>query len=312
MSMHPLRETTRLARWRRASQAFALLAWVSMSACDAAPEPAPDVFDMAAGPEASDMTPDTASDVQDMPPEQCVPMFGRPVAATGLGADVCAPTCGCAGSRVEATQWTPERLAALSSWTELDPPEVPEADPYALDPSPVPMPDAVCAVEIVDAGARTYRVRTFATQAAALEARARITHTGACGLCSSLENLKIYASTPDLTEPVRACGLTATFQGQEEGLECILELGFEPACAAIWLYNAQHTRAECAAVCIRALGDPYHTEDGALNACLQCDEDISGPVFKAVAGRTRRNSGLASALCRPCDDASVIAHDYEP
>ena len=41
---------------------------------------------------------------------------------------------------------------------------------------------------------------------------------------------------------------------------------------------------------------PYNQEDGTLNPCLQCDEDVFGPVFKALAGRTRRKSGLAAAI----------------
>ena len=92
---------------------------------------------------------------------------------------------------------------------------------------------------------------------------------------------------------------------------CLLELGFTPACASIWAYNVEHTRAECQEICIELLSEPYHADDGSLNACLQCDEDRSGPVFKALAGRTRRNSGLASALCRPCETVWRIGHDYE-
>ena len=34
--------------------------------------------------------------------------------------------------------------------------------------------------------------------------------------------------------------------------------------------------------------------NGHLNKCLQCDEDISGPIFKYESGRTRRNSGIIS------------------
>ena len=55
--------------------------------------------------------------------------------------------------------------------------------------------------------------------------------------------------------------------------------------------------------------DPHHNPDGSLNDCIQCDEDQSGAVFKAIAGRTRRNSGLASALCRPCDSVYQVSHD---
>lgn len=44
--------------------------------------------------------------------------------------------------------------------------------------------------------------------------------------------------------------------------------------------------------------------------CIQCDEDRSGPVFKIVAGRTRRNSGLPNAICRPCSEVQPLVHDY--
>ncbi len=53
-------------------------------------------------------------------------------------------------------------------------------------------------------------------------------------------------------------------------------------------------------------------QDGALNDCLQCDEDHSGPVFKATAGRTRRNSGIRSSIPRPDDEIAPVVHDYVP
>jgi hypothetical protein len=43
---------------------------------------------------------------------------------------------------------------------------------------------------------------------------------------------------------------------------------------------------------------PYNLPDGTLNPCLQCDRDESGEVFKAVAGRTRRDTGVPNAICR--------------
>ena len=52
------------------------------------------------------------------------------------------------------------------------------------------------------------------------------------------------------------------------------------------------------------------TKSCSLNKCLQCDEDKSGPVFKSVAGRARRNSGLTSAINRNVDVFAYINHDY--
>ncbi|MCU1282383.1 MAG: hypothetical protein JWM53_5929, partial [bacterium] len=56
--------------------------------------------------------------------------------------------------------------------------------------------------------------------------------------------------------------------------------------------------------------DLCNQPDGTLNACLQGDEDQSGPVFEAVAGRTRRNSGLPNATCRPCSEVQPLVPAY--
>ena len=47
-----------------------------------------------------------------------------------------------------------------------------------------------------------------------------------------------------------------------------------------------------------------------LNDCLQCDEDNSGPNFKFFSGRTRRNSGIPSAIERPPEDIFNLTHCY--
>jgi hypothetical protein len=85
---------------------------------------------------------------------------------------------------------------------------------------------------------------------------------------------------------------------------------FDEPCAQVWYYNTLHTRRVCLSVCLRDLDRPYHLPDGGLNPCLACDETESGPVFKAVAGRTRRSSGLPNAMCRPCAEVRPLVHDY--
>ncbi|GBG30903.1 Hypothetical Protein FCC1311_071242 [Hondaea fermentalgiana] len=52
----------------------------------------------------------------------------------------------------------------------------------------------------------------------------------------------------------------------------------------------------------------YENGEYRLNSCLQCDECRSGPIFQKVAGRTRRDSGIASQIARP--DSVEIDHDY--
>ena len=115
----------------------------------------------------------------------------------------------------------------------------------------------------------------------------------------------------DLGAPVRACGLApADPDGGNADLSCLLGLGFDLPCAQIWAFNTTNTKNACLAICIANLTAPYNAPDGALNPCLQCDEDQSGPVFKAVAGRTRRNSGLPNAICRPCSEVQPLVHAY--
>lgn len=232
-------------------------------------------------------------------------LFGRPTADTGLTEAQCGPsTCDCNG-------WTPPTLGdtQFAAWRALTlEPAFDEltSDPYEETPTPVPA-DAVCGIRV---SGSTYALTTYATADEAVAAEATITHRGICGVCSTLDDLAVYAGTNDLTKPVRQCGLDHLFGSAEEHLACLEALGFTRPCAWIWYYNTKHTRTACADECFAAIDDPYHLEDGALNPCLRCDERESGPVFKAVAGRTRRNSGLATALCRPCDSVTPLDHAY--
>lgn len=238
----------------------------------------------------------------------CEALFGRPNARTGLDDVQCQPTCGCDAVPFVARDWDDASLAALRAYILAPAADALTSDPYAGAP-PVPRPEGeVCAVVVDDLATHTYHVATFATADAARTAGAYVTHADACGACSTLADLAVYAGTPDLTAPVRDCGLRAP--AFDANVTCLEALGFTHACAQIWAYNTAHTRDVCGGVCLRLLSAPYHRPDGTLNDCLACDEEQSGPVFKAVAGRTRRNSGVASALCRPCSEVPRIEHAY--
>ncbi len=238
---------------------------------------------------------------------ECTALYGRPNDNTGLSAEQCGPTCPCLGGW-QAPEYTEADIEALEAFTLESAPELLTDDPYAT-PEDFPLDESsVCAVLT---GGTSYSLQTYADDASAEAAGAKVTHDGACGLCSPLQDLAVYMRNPDLTEPVRACGLLGISEGEEAQRECLGELGFTDPCAQIWSYNTTHTRTMCLMVCLDLLDEPYHEADGSLNACLQCDEDISGPVFKAVAGRTRRNTGLASALCRPCDEVRQVVHRYD-
>lgn len=174
----------------------------------------------------------------------------------------------------------------------------------------------VCAVGFVDPDRVDYRLRTFPDRESALAEGYVITHRDHCGTCSSLRNLAVYLAQPDLTSPVRTCARRWTAGGVKA---CLMEeIGFEEPCAETWTRNVLHTRRHCLGPCIghyglwnvltNDIGAPNTDEHGDLNPCLACDEDTSGPGFQYAAGRTRRNSGLPSAITRPAAEIHPVDH----
>ncbi len=235
-------------------------------------------------------------------------MFGVPNARTGLGDDRCGPSCACDDTSWAAPVYSAADVAALRAWELVDPPALLTADPYA-SPAPPVAAGVYCAV-VRDASPGRYRLTTFASRADAETAGTVPTHAGPCGLCSTLVDLAVYIERPDLTEPVRACGLAFPSGPAADHIQCLRDLGFTEPCAQIWYFNTVHTRDQCLGPCLLALEASYHLPDGTLNECLQCDEVQSGPVFKAIAGRTRRNTGVPSAMCRPCSEVEQLVHRY--
>jgi hypothetical protein len=249
-------------------------------------------------------------------------LFGRPNAATGLSDTQCQPQCACQGAAWQAPDYTSADADALDAWklvtpfpeltsNPYDPPDAAPAPAACVDPNAEA--DVVCAVVPVAtdaAGAHDYQLQTYASSDEAKSHGAIPTHFGACGLCSPLVDLGVYMRYPDLTAPVRACGLEFLSGPMDKHIQCLQALGFDLPCAQIWYYNTINTAAACSVPCFGPNTATYNLPDGSLNPCLQCDEDKSGPVFKAVAGRTRRNTGIASAMCRPCGEVRPLVHAY--
>ncbi len=241
----------------------------------------------------------------------CPGLFGRPNEHTGVNADQCGPTCTCDGKEFAPPVYSEAFVQSLTDDWQLATPGTPlSSDPYTVAaPAPAPAGTVCGILPQGSAKPRQYAVVTYASEAEATAAGAKITHAGRCGLCSTLQNLAVYLRKGDLTGPVRSCGLQSGTD-QEADVQCLMKLGFDRPCAQIWGYNTAHTRSRCLDICIEQLDAPYNLPDGGLNPCIQCDEDSSGAVFKAVAGRTRRNSGLADEICRPCAQVYPLVQAY--
>ena len=206
------------------------------------------------------------------------------------------------------------RLHRFETSTVLNP-IVGDGDPYAYfsahPQALIPAPKGtVCAIKFVDADKTRYRIGTYPSASAAQATGAYVTHGGACGTCSTLQDLAVYLRRRDLTTPVRRCGVLGAVKPL--AVSCLKALGFTDACAETWYYNTRHTAQMCGLVCLASWvkGDASNKADGSLNDCLACDEAQSGPVFKEASGRTRRNSGIVSSIGRSREEIYPLVHDY--
>lgn len=239
------------------------------------------------------------------------PMFGTPIPQTGLDDAQCRPLCTFCGDAGYADPlFDDARVAALRAWTDTRPSEALSGDPFKAPPPPENEGE-MCGVVIEDANAKTYHAQTFESLDALEAAGAKLTHTGACGVCSTLSDLAVYALEKDIGRPVQKCSVDTFGRPVADLTACIVDrLGMTKPCAEIWAYNSRNTQQKCLDVCFTQLDAPYHQRNGALNTCIACEQRLSGPTMKAVAGRTRRNTGIASTVCVPCGEVTAIAHDY--
>lgn len=174
----------------------------------------------------------------------------------------------------------------------------------------------VCGVQFTDETLVDYRLATFSNHDELIANGFELTHYQACGACSTLQDLAVYGEL-DLTVMAKVCSKRATLA---EKKSCMQQIGFSDACAESWAFNAQKTAQSCALVCVREYGLmalltgtedlPPVNEQGELNACLLCDEMMSGPGFQYSAGRTRRNSGIISEIDRPDEEVYEVPHRY--
>jgi hypothetical protein len=208
-----------------------------------------------------------------------------------------------------------EMIQAFRNKTILNPVKQ-EGDPYLAGNARVTEPPgdhtiktAVCGIRYVDAGKKQYRIMTFRDENEAARSGYAVTHRGHCGTCSTLKDLAVYLQRRDLTYAVRACSFKITTGSI---LSCLEGIGFTRPCALTWYYNIRNTRRYCLGTCLLSWmrREPLNRADGSLNECLQCDEDMSGPIFQYYAGRTRRNSGIRSEIKRGREERYPLVHDY--
>ncbi len=254
---------------------------------------------------------DEVPDVDDVSNEPCMHLFGNPTEKTGLTTEQCKPFFNCEGVAFTSPIYTQEEIQWMESRVYLNPPEEMMSNPYDHPENFPNQPEKFCGIKFKTDQKLEYSLYTYDSMTALTQDGAQVTHSGACGHCSSLQSLAVYIKEGDLAGPVRSCTSAGIIQSEEKTMECLMKIGFDRLCAKVWYYNTKNTTSACILKCLDDFTSVYHEPDGSLNDCIQCDEDESGPVFKATSGRTRRNSGLPTALCRPCNTVSRITHYYQ-
>jgi len=158
-----------------------------------------------------------------------------------------------------------------------------------------------------------YVMASYPSREHALADGATVTHVGACGACSTTQDLAVYLSVPDLVNASKYC-IKKSLLNQKETMKCFQGLGFSESCARIWIANGENTAQRCAIPCTAMELQNYNNNGAApecsLNSCLACNAESSGSVFDKFAGRTRRRSGVLSTIARSCEESIIIDHGY--
>lgn len=96
-----------------------------------------------------------------------------------------------------------------------------------------------------------YRIKTYPSREAAESAGGFVTHVGNCGVCSTLQDLAVYANVDFIgpTSPGNFCKRQAA-TSFETGLNCYLGLGLTQDCAKIWADTSWNTAKNCFGSCV--------------------------------------------------------------
>lgn len=96
-----------------------------------------------------------------------------------------------------------------------------------------------------------YKIKTYPSQKDAELAGGFVTHIGHCGVCSSLQDLAVYANVDfmGVTSPGNFCRQQAALS-LENGLACYRGLGMTQDCSKIWADTSWNTASNCFNSCI--------------------------------------------------------------
>lgn len=183
---------------------------------------------------------------------------------------------------------------------------------------------AVCGIRYIYSNNNTetgtcpgsYTLKTYkSVETAYLDEVSVITHIGACGVCSTTQDLTALIRIPDMVTASKMCIKKGGIARESNSYACFRNMGFSTPCAFLWHEYTRATMRDCFNECVladlgkKAYNDP---DDCKLNKCLQCQRDKTEAIFERVAGRTHARSGIMSSVVMPCDRIPLMEHDACP
>jgi len=161
---------------------------------------------------------------------------------------------------------------------------------------------------------RRYTIQNFAGANDAMGSNAHIVHEGACGVCSTAQDIGARMKTYGTLEAETIkCAVSYTFSKYFPALvSCFSALGFTESCSTLWAHFAATNGRKCALQCIA--GKSGVTElngpapECAPSACLECQKDFRDD-FDKLAGIEMQNAGITERIARKCSDFHRVIHD---
>jgi len=157
-------------------------------------------------------------------------------------------------------------------------------------------------------------ITTFEDKEAANKAGFLVVHCGACGACSSWENLIIeYTTRDNMAALANACAKTALFGGGDDALaECLMDpkIGFEEECAICWMDDILCTQDHCAFIFLQSqminnVGN-FAVGEGEVTSATCEEAHCEVGQFVPCSGATRRRMNIVSSISRPGDQQCGI------
>jgi len=236
---------------------------------------------------------------------------------------ICDSGCHCFGSEGDCPAYptiTDDMLPTFRELTHENPMSV-RCDPFQSSTcvSSLEIGEA-CVVDLIPPTAAeaatcpsgySYRLRTVPSLDDAIASGQYITHTGACGACSSLEDLAIMIEYPSIPYKAQQCFFRSTaLKYIDTAITCYQEVGFTESCSAALAYHqrsivSKNCGYQCAAWGYDGdLGQPSCND---VSGCGACVDGLGITArLELVAGRTFANSGYPSQKAKQCADITPV------